>query len=112
LAARIRNFTETTGTPQCHLSDVLSLTAVALIVRSLWLPWASWDIGDSTEYLSIASGILSRHAYTSDGVTLSSYRPPLYPALIALAASLTGHPVATVLGLQVVLSALRAPISC
>jgi 4-amino-4-deoxy-L-arabinose transferase-like glycosyltransferase len=90
------------GTQDWRINLVLF---VALCCRVAWMGWASWNAGDSLEYLQIASGIVTRGRFTGDGAVLSSYRPPVYPALLAVASFLTGHPVATVLGLQAILGA-------
>ena len=65
------------------------VAGVALATRLLWLLEPQWQGGDAAEYLQIADGIRHLGAFTSDGVTPSAYRPPLYPALIALASIFT-----------------------
>jgi 4-amino-4-deoxy-L-arabinose transferase-like glycosyltransferase len=90
---------------------VLSLTLAAAAVRALWLLNPVWDIGDSPEYLAIADGLLRTGSFTSDGATLSSYRPPLYPALIAAASLVTRQPIWTVLVVQTMLGALTVTLA-
>src|SRR5688572_3737718 len=72
---------------------IVATTSLALVCRAAWLLWPSWDIGDSPEYLQIAAGLLTSGTFTADGTTISSYRAPLYPALLAASGFLTSDPV-------------------
>jgi 4-amino-4-deoxy-L-arabinose transferase-like glycosyltransferase len=92
--------------------DLIAVTALALCSRGFYLQWPLADIGDSPEYLALAGHLYQSGVFSYDGVHPTSYRPPLYPAIIAAAQWLTGHPVATVLGLQVVLGALTVTLAC
>jgi len=80
-----------------------ALVVVALCCRVWWLQWPSFGAGDSVEYLRLAEQLQHNHLYSDDGRVPSSYRPPLYPAVIAAIGALTGHPVGGVLILQVLL---------
>ena len=81
-----------------------SVIVLALVSRGLWLLAPATEIGDALEYRRLASWLVARHLFSDDGRVPSSYRPPLYPALIALADVVSGHPMATMLVLQVVVA--------
>lgn len=91
--------------------DVIAITALALGCRALWLQWPQSDIGDSQQYLTLAAQIVRSGTFSYDGQHPTSYRPPLYPAMIAAADWLTGHPVATVLVLQTILGGLSVTLA-
>lgn len=55
---------------------------------------------DGDEYLRLADWLRLTHTYTLDGRTPTSYRPPLYPALLAALSTISADPVAAVLVLQ------------
>jgi 4-amino-4-deoxy-L-arabinose transferase-like glycosyltransferase len=87
------------------------LTMVAFVGRATWLLRPAVDIGDSPEYLRLASWLVARHMFSDDGQVASSYRPPLYPAVIAAGDLLTDHPIAAVLFLQVLLGTLTVVLT-
>jgi 4-amino-4-deoxy-L-arabinose transferase-like glycosyltransferase len=91
--------------------ELAGITAGALCTRLLWLRCQPWELGDSTEYLQIANGLLLHGAFTADGFALSSYRPPLYPALLAAATALGGDGAVVVLLLQALVSALTVTLT-
>lgn len=82
---------------------IAALACVAVALRVAWVVWGSWSDGDTDEYLALARSIASSGMFSYDGRTLSSYRPPLYPALLAAAMGLSSHPVGAVMALQVLL---------
>ncbi len=67
--------------------DTVAITliaAVALALRLLSLRWAPAMEGDSAEYVALATRLASYGIFSADGVHPSTYRPPLYPALLAI----------------------------
>jgi hypothetical protein len=68
---------------------LIGLTLLALALRAAWLRWPTGLEGDGAEYLQLATSLATSGRYSADGVTLSSYRPPLYPALLAACSFIT-----------------------
>ena len=88
----------------------LVLTISALCVRLLWVFLRPWVAGDSGEYVTIARNIRFHHVFslTADawGPFLpTAFRPPLYPALIALLWVDGLPPVTLILVLQALMGA-------
>ena len=90
----------------------MAISAIALCWRSFWLFRPDWETGDAPEYMNLARSIVQAGVFSYDGRHPSSYRPPFYPALIAAADLLTGHAVATVLIVQVIVSTLTVTLAC
>lgn len=90
---------------------LLWATLLAFGVRALWLLRPSTDTGDSTEYGRLAFWLVTRHIFSEDGRAASSYRPPLYPAVIAAGDLLTHHPIAAVLVLQVMVGTITVALT-
>ena len=82
------------------------VTLAAACVRVLWCFAPSATFGDALEYQRIAAWLTTRHLFSIDGIAPSSYRPPLYPALIAALDVLTHHPIPALIAVQMVLSTL------
>ena len=68
---------------QHHWPAIATITCVAMAVRIAWVTWGAWWIPDADEYLTLARWIVSSGTFSYDGLTPTSYRPPLYPALPA-----------------------------
>lgn len=85
--------------------DVGSITALALLARVVWLRTPGL-FPDGDEYLTLANWLRLTHTYTLDGRMPTSYRPPLYPALLAALSTISSDPVSTVLFLQCLLGTL------
>ena len=88
----------------------LVLTISALCVRLLWVFLRPWVAGDSGEYVTIARNIRFHHVFslTADawGPFLpTAFRPPLYPALIALLWVNGSPPITLILVLQALMGA-------
>jgi len=90
------------------MQDGLSVLAVAFGLRLCWILYGPWVHGDSAQYLALARSIVRHGAFSFDGVTLTAYRPPLYPALIALLWHGHRPPLLTVYLVQAVLGAMTA----
>ncbi|MDE3156913.1 MAG: glycosyltransferase family 39 protein [Acidobacteriota bacterium] len=86
----------------------LTVFAIALGWRLCWILHGPWVHGDSAQYLSLAQSIALHGAFSFDGITLTAYRPPLYPALIALVWHGFRPPLMTIYALQAVLGACTA----
>ena len=78
----------------------------AFAIRLAWLAAPHALQPDSLEYIRLARSIVSAGTYSADGVTPSTYRPPLYPFLLAAAQVVTTHWLAAVLVLQCILGAI------
>ena len=62
----------------------LSVFTIALGVRLCWILYGPWMGGDSREYLRLARSLVTHGTFSYDGVTPTAFRPPLYPAFLAL----------------------------
>ncbi len=87
--------------------DAMLLTLVAFFVRLAWLHWGAWEAVDSVQYLALSRNLAFHHVFSLDPQTLvpTAYRPPLYPAFIALLWWGESPPVLAILLIQVVLGA-------
>jgi 4-amino-4-deoxy-L-arabinose transferase-like glycosyltransferase len=87
--------------------DAMLLTLVAFFVRLAWLHWGAWEAVDSVQYLALSKNLAFHHVFSLDPQTLvpTAYRPPLYPAFIALLWWGESPPVLAVLLIQVMLGA-------
>ena len=65
------------------------VVALAFAVRLAWMAAPHVLQPDGIEYIKLAQSIVATGRYSMDGATLSTYRPPLYPFLIAAAMSMT-----------------------
>src|SRR5262245_1251896 len=88
---------------------IVTATALAFMVRVAWLHWAPAPEADSVEYLSLARNLLTTGMFSADGIVPSTYRPPLYPALLALVHSVGAPMIAGTLVLQCALGAATLP---
>jgi len=88
-----------------------ALAIVAAVPRTAWAHRGAWTDGDAEEYLLLARSIVSSGRFSYDGVSLSSYRPPLYPGLLAAAMRLSSHPIEVVLALQCMLGVLTVVLT-
>lgn len=92
---------------------LITLLAIAVIVRLFWLWWRPYPItGDPREYLTLARNLVFYHTYTLDIVSNSTYdltsRAPLYSALIAALWWGNSAPLALVKAVQVILGSATA----
>ena len=70
--------------------DIVLVSLLGFLMRLLW--WAApTDLGDSVEYLQLARSLVEHHFFSADGVTASTFRPPLYPGVMA-ALAMAGWP--------------------
>jgi len=81
--------------------DLLAVSLAALVHRLLWLRWAPRLLGDSDEYLRIARHLVEQGVFSENGHTPSSYRPPLYPAMLAALSWLSGDAERSIVAVQV-----------
>jgi len=103
----------TTSSSRVEYRVLITLLAIAVIVRIFWLWWRPYPItGDPREYLAYARNLVFYHTYTLDIVENSTYdltsRAPLYSALIAGLWWGNSAPLALVKGLQVILGSATA----
>jgi 4-amino-4-deoxy-L-arabinose transferase-like glycosyltransferase len=96
------------GRRTAEARDTVLLTLVAFFVRLAWLHWGAWEAVDSIQYLTLAKSLAFHHVFSLDPQTLvpTAYRPPLYPALIALLWWRESPPLLAVLLIQAMLGAL------
>src|SRR5215472_1675191 len=90
--------------------DLIVVSGLALAVRLTWVSFGAWVSGDSAWYLNVARTIAFYHVFgaTANGSnpTPTAFRPPLYPALIAvLSIGSSSEPILVVLLAQAVLGA-------
>jgi 4-amino-4-deoxy-L-arabinose transferase-like glycosyltransferase len=87
--------------------DLIAISALALLTRLGWFWFGQWKAGDSAWYIGVARNIAFHHAFAvgSEGNNLlpTAFRPPLYPAMIAVLWFGEPAPVYAVLVLQVIL---------
>jgi 4-amino-4-deoxy-L-arabinose transferase-like glycosyltransferase len=84
------------------------LTISAFCVRLLWVILKPWTAGDSPEYLNIARNVRFHHVFSLSEVAPflpTTFRPPLYPALIALFWIGGSPPITMILVLQALMGA-------
>src|SRR4051794_863193 len=84
--------------------DAAVLGGIALVVRLACVRAPMPLMSDSEEYLGLARNLAAARGFTADGITPTSYRPPLYPALIVAA----GQSLTAVVLIQCALGAATA----
>jgi 4-amino-4-deoxy-L-arabinose transferase-like glycosyltransferase len=89
--------------------DLTAVSVLALVIRLAWIWFGGWVAGDSAWYLNVARNLAFSHVFGAgnDGVNLAptAFRPPLYPALIALLWFGESAPIHVVVLLQAFLGA-------
>lgn len=91
-----------------NLRVVLMLTISAFCVRLLWVIWRPWAAPDGRDYLAIAGNLRFHQMFSlSEAAPFlpTSFRPPLYPALLALFWISGSPPINLILVLQALLGA-------
>jgi 4-amino-4-deoxy-L-arabinose transferase-like glycosyltransferase len=88
-----------------------ALLVSSLLIRVAWLSAPHALQPDSLEYLRLAHSLTTTGRFSLDGQTFSTYRPPLYPLLIAAAESVTARPETFILAVQCVLGALTVGLT-
>src|SRR5262249_50060921 len=91
--------------------DVTAATLLALAARLVWLRYPTGMEGDGAEYLRIAGWLVRRSMFSEDGTTPSSYRPPVYPWLLAGFSAVSSDPVTLTLVAQCLLGALTVALT-
>lgn len=91
-------------------AGVIGTAAAGL--RLAALRWAPPIEGDAVEYLALARNLVRTHTFTSDGVTPASYRPPLYPAFLAVFDWIGVDEVRWALIVQCILGGLTVAMIC
>ncbi|HEV2915750.1 MAG TPA: glycosyltransferase family 39 protein [Pyrinomonadaceae bacterium] len=91
------------------LGDGTILGISALAVRLAWVAWGRWVAGDTWEYLRLAKNLRFHHIFsmgeTAASLAPTAFRPPLYPALIAILWWGENPPLISVMILQAVCGA-------
>ena len=88
----------------------VAVTLLALVARLAWVKFGSWKSGDSLWYIETARSLAQNHVFSTDGITPTAYRPPLYSGLIAALWFGEPAPFFAVLMVQVVLGALTVTL--
>ena len=78
----------TTSSSRSEYRVLITLLAIAVIVRVFWLWWRPYPLsGDALDYLAFAKNIAFYHTFTlniSDHtIFATTSRPPVFPTLIA-----------------------------
>lgn len=88
-----------------------AIVVAALVIRLAWLAAPHGLQPDGIEYIKLAHSLVTAGRYSLDGTTLSTYRPPLYPLVIAAAESVTRRWATLLLALQCVLGAITVGLT-
>jgi 4-amino-4-deoxy-L-arabinose transferase-like glycosyltransferase len=86
--------------------EIAMLATMALAWRAVWVVNPPPMEGDTAEYLRLAHWIGERHIFSDNGVDPSAYRPPLYPAFLALCSLVSSNPQLTARVVQCAMGAL------
>lgn len=87
------------------------IVVAAFAIRLAWLG-APHDLQpDSLEYIRLAQSLVATGTYGVDGTTPSTYRPPLYPLVLAAAQTITPRWETLILVAQCVLGALTVSLT-
>lgn len=95
--------------------DLIVVSGLAFAARLAWVRFGAWVSGDSAWYLTVARNLFLHHTFsaTADGSNPipTAFRPPLYPALIAvLLIGKNSQPILVVLLLQAALGTATAAL--
>ncbi len=87
------------------------IIVVAFAVRLAWLRAPHALQPDGVEYIQLARSLTTTGRYGMDGHTPSTFRPPLYPLLIAAVESATANWEPLLLGVQCLMGALTVGLT-